>query len=197
MSTYMHGESHTRLHNTWMGMIKRCKSHPRYAGRGIKVCDEWQNYITFAEWARSHGYADDLTIERIDVNGDYCPENCSWIPLNAQARNRRTTRWVEYRGEKMSLAEACERAGLPYKQVFERIQKRGWSVERALNTPIAKVEKSELHKRCDALGLDYHMVYQRIRQGWSEKDAMTIKSLGNGANQSSYVRNFTVIAKSD
>lgn len=180
-----HGESHTRLHNRWYAMIDRCNHHPQYAGRGISVCDEWKDYIVFREWALSHGYANDLTLERIDVNGNYCPENCEWIPFEKQARNRTTTYWVEYNGEKLSLAEACERAGLPYKQVFSRITRYGWSVEDALNTPIKS--KSDLHKKCDELGLNYHTIYNRIRMGWSEERALNTPIDGLGANQHSYI----------
>lgn len=140
--TKRHGESHTRLHNIWCGIIERCtvgtNDAVRYGNRGIAVCEAWKRYEAFADWARSNGYNDSLTIERIDVNGNYCPENCKWIEHAKQARNRRTTHWVEYNGKKMSLAEACERANLPYKQVFERIAKYGWPVEKALMTPIRK-----------------------------------------------------------
>ena len=182
-----HGESHTRLHNIWLGIINRCRRLPSYGGRGIKMCDEWQDYIVFREWAHSNGYADDLTIERIDVNGDYRPENCTWIPREKQARNRRTTKWVVYQGKTMSLAEASERAGLPYKHVHERIDKYGWSVEKALSTPMRC--KSELHKKCDQLGLNYHTVYNRIRMGWSEEEALRTPTDGLGANQTSYHKN--------
>ena len=135
-----HGESHTRLHNIWCGMNNRCNPNHintrGYAERGIKICDEWKSYEAFAEWARNSGYNDDLSIERIDVNGDYCPENCTWIAFSKQARNRRTTHWVTYNGVKMSLAEACEKAGLPYKQVFWRMARAGWSFEKAISTPM-------------------------------------------------------------
>lgn len=82
MNSKMHGESHTRLHNIWLDMRRRCENpsrqaYSRYGGRRIKVCDEWQDYLCFAEWARSNGYADNLTIERNDVNGIYCPKNCT------------------------------------------------------------------------------------------------------------------------
>ena len=137
-----HNESHTRLHNIWCGMIQRCnpenKHSERYGKRGIRVCDEWKTYEKFSAWALENGYSEDMTIERLDVNGNYCPENCAWIPIGKQARNRRTTFWVEYNGEKMSLAEACERANLPYKQVFSRIKVEGWSLGKALSTPIGE-----------------------------------------------------------
>ena len=179
-----HGESHTRLHNTWLGIIDRCRHHKGYGGRGISVCEEWKDYVTFREWALSNGYADNLTIERIDVNGDYCPGNCTWIPLEKQARNRRTTHWVEYNGERMSLAEACERANMPYKQVFARVKVHGWSFEKSISTPIKG--KSELRKKCDQLGLNYHTVYNRIRMGWSEEEAINTPIEGLGANQTTY-----------
>ena len=142
-----HNESHTPLHNIWCGMNKRCnpnkKSCKNYGDRGIKVCEEWSEYEAFANWARENGYREGLSIERIDVNGDYCPDNCTWIPMEKQARNRRTTHWVEYRGERMSLAEACERANLPYKQVFERIVKRKWPVDLALSVPMGSGKREK------------------------------------------------------
>lgn len=183
-----HGESHTRLHDIWCGINNRCnplhKNAKRYGKRGISVCEEWRDYQKFADWALANGYKDGLTIERNDVDGDYCPENCKWIPLSEQARNRKTKFWVTYQGKTMSLAEAAELAGLPYKQVHDRIKKRGWCVEKALSEPMRR--KSDLHKKCDELGLNYHTVYNRIRMGWSEEKALTTPILGLGANQTTY-----------
>lgn len=183
----VHGESHTRLHDTWTGMNNRCnpqnKNSERYGVRGIKVCEEWKDYTKFAEWARNNGFREDLTIERVDVNGDYCPDNCTWIPLSKQARNRRTTRWVEYQGRTMSLAEAAEIAGLLYKQVHARV-KKGLDLERALSEPLH--QESELHIKCREAGVNYHTVYNRILRGWSEELALNTPSLGRGANQTTY-----------
>lgn len=85
----------------------------------------------------------------------------------------------------MSLSEAAEIAGLPYKQVHHRIKHLGWPVEDALSVPM-KTGKSMLHAKCDVLGLNYHTVYSRIRAGWSEADALGVPTLGIGANQTSY-----------
>ena len=181
--TKTHGMSRTRLHNIWCGINNRCnpnhKNTEGYGKRGITICDEWAEFENFREWAITNGYRDGLTIERIDVNGNYCPENCKWIELEKQARNRRTTKWVVYNGREMSLAEASEIAGLPYKAVHYRIKKLGWSVEKALSEPM-KDSSLSLKRRCDELGLNYHSVYNRIYNGWSEEEAFSTPfKLGN------------------
>ena len=88
-----HGGRRTRLWNIWSGMRSRCNNpktewYKNYGGRGIHVCKDWDNFAVFRDWALSHGYTDDLTIDRIDVDGDYEPNNCRWITRADQNRNR-------------------------------------------------------------------------------------------------------------
>lgn len=141
-STLKHDMSNTLLYKKWAGMKSRCftpslPSYKNYGGRGISVCDEWKNsFEAFRDWALSNGYSDNLTIERIDPNGDYCPENCTWITLSEQARNRRSNYSFEYNGETRNLADWCRLLGIPYGVVHNRINKLKWSFERAISEPV-------------------------------------------------------------
>lgn len=133
-----HGQTHTPLHRRWQGMLTRChnpndKRYADYGGRGITVCPEWRG--SFEAFARDMGptYAEGMTLDRIDVDGPYSPENCRWATQKEQQNNRRNNRLLTFRGQTKTLAEWCELLGLSYGTVWHRL-KSGWPVERALTT---------------------------------------------------------------
>ncbi len=121
---FKHGLSNSRLYSIWRHMKQRCYDvsnvkYKNYGARGIKICDEWNSevdgYVNFYNWAMSHGYKEDLTIERIDVNDDYCPENCEWIPLKYQAFNKVSTpRTIDG----YSIPKICYDRDLDYKKML-------------------------------------------------------------------------------
>lgn len=131
-----------RLYGIWRRMKQRCldencSDYAKYGGRGINVCDEWAgDYKVFHDWAVSAGYDDTLTIERLDVNGGYNPQNCAWIPSADQARNKRNNHFIEYRGSRKTLAEWSEELGMESSLLRYRL--KHWGVNRAFNTPVRR-----------------------------------------------------------
>jgi hypothetical protein len=139
-STRTHGLSTKRVYKIWTNIKGRCKcksnsSYYNYGERGISVCSEWENFEVFYEWAQLTGYTDDLTIERIDVNGNYCPENCRWVTLKEQHNNTRRTVWVDYKGKQRTIIALAEEFNLPRKLVYNRVHYLKWSIKEALETP--------------------------------------------------------------
>lgn len=137
-----HGESRTRLWNIWEGMRERCSiptssGYKNYGGRGITVCDEWRNsYSSFKKWALSNGYRDDLTIDRIDVNGNYEPGNCRWSTVKVQNENKRNNRFVCFNGERHTVAGWAKILGINTVTLHDRLYKNNWTIERALTEPV-------------------------------------------------------------
>jgi hypothetical protein len=140
-NTKTHGESGSKLYYIWQNIKSRCsnpkaKNYKYYGGRGIKVCKEWQeSFETFVIdiGERPPGYS----LDRINNNGNYEPGNIRWVPQEKQALNTRKNRYVEWNGELLILAEAVRRSGLPYSRVINRLNS-GWSVDKALTTPLPK-----------------------------------------------------------
>ena len=135
-----HGQAETRLYEIWQNMKKRCSNtrstlYKNYGGRGITVCEEWQEFEPFRDWAMANGYSDDLSIDRIDVNGNYCPENCRWATRKEQANNTRKNHYLTYNGRTMTMRQWADELGVSYNLIRDRINKLGWSVEDALTTP--------------------------------------------------------------
>ena len=138
----IHGGSNERLYNVWVDMRGRCASpqninYSRYGGRGIKVCPEWdKSYLAVRDWALATGYDEtaprgQCTIDRIDVNGNYCPKNCRWADITMQNRNKRTSRNIKCFGETKMLSEWAAEYGISPETLAKRLD-GGMSIETAL-----------------------------------------------------------------
>lgn len=148
-----HGLRNHKLYYLWSGMRQRCNNpngefYNYYGGRGIKVCDEWDNkkdgFINFYNWAIKNGYDINAkyrkcTLDRIDVDGNYCPENCRWVDSKQQSNNRRSNVILKYKGEEHNISEWCKKLNLTRSAVTHRLE-RGWSIEKTLSTPM-KIKK--------------------------------------------------------
>ncbi len=138
---YRHGKIHVPEYNRWKAMRSRCtyrkaECYPNYGGRGIKVCERWNGPNGFANFLADMGAMPSCkhTLDRINNDGDYCPENCRWTTYKDQRRNTRTNRLVTYSGETKTLAEWIEILRLNGRLIRTRIE-RGWPSEEAFNTP--------------------------------------------------------------
>lgn len=132
-----------RIYHIWAAMVQRCTnpksiSYPNYGARGIAVCDEWRNdFQAFYDWAMANGYSDDLTIDRIDNNKDYSPDNCRWADMKTQANNTRRNSYFDYRGERLTMAELCRKYHINHSTLWSRLQS-GMSISEAIEKPIRK-----------------------------------------------------------
>jgi hypothetical protein len=138
---YKHGGRHTRLYNIWTKMLQRCKNvndvrYKDYGGRGIVVCEEWKDFAVFRDWALLNGYLETLTIERKNVNGNYEPNNCTWIPKGKQSENKRTTHYLTYNGKTKSVKQWADIFNIKHTTLLKRINYSKWTVEKALTTPV-------------------------------------------------------------
>lgn len=137
--TATHGESNTRLYGIWLSMKRRCylpsdHAYADYGGRGIHVCPECvASFEEFRDWSYSHGYTEDLSIDRIDNDGNYEPNNCRWVDCVAQANNRRSNHVLTFRGETHNVTQWAAILGKNPKTIFTRLYV-GWPVEKALTT---------------------------------------------------------------
>ncbi len=132
-----HGLTKTRIHRIWANMKRRClnkndSAYKNYGGRGISVCEEWLNsFQTFHEWAMHNGYNDMLTIDRIEVNGNYEPLNCRWVSLKEQQNNRTNNHRITFNGRTLTLHQWSEELEINYQKLFSRICYYHWSPEKA------------------------------------------------------------------
>lgn len=141
-----HGGSDTRLYRIWRGMKSRCylknvSNYKYYGGKGVKVCDEWLDFSNFQKWAFQNGYAEDLSIDRIDENGNYEPSNCRWVKQNTQVRNRSMSRMITWNGKTQLIVDWARELGFNYETLRIRINK--WGVEKAFTTKIPRISQHE------------------------------------------------------
>lgn len=127
----IHGLSKEFWYNSYRSMMDRCyrekaANYCRYGGRGIKVCKEWHDIFEFKKWAITSGYFEGSTIDRIDYDKDYCPENCRWATKKEQAINRQTTRYITHNGETHNVTEWAEIIGIDKGILLNRLW-RGWN----------------------------------------------------------------------
>ena len=139
---FKHGESRkTRLYNIWIhikhrtsGKANEKRTKKWYTDKNIKMCEEWSDFRNFRDWANENGYDDSLTIDRIDGNKGYSPENCRWVDWKTQTRNKSNNINITRNGETKCLKDWCTELGLKYRSICQRIA-RGWDKEKALTTP--------------------------------------------------------------
>ena len=149
MKRQNHGLSKTRIYSIWKNMKCRCNTpsaskYYLYGGRGITVCEEWKNnFMNFYNWAMSNGYKDNLTIDRINPDGNYEPENCRWATYKEQNshlsgnKEKFSEVIIKYKGKKKNITEWGKEIGINPKTLHARYE-RGWDIKRMLETPIIK-----------------------------------------------------------
>jgi hypothetical protein len=140
-----HGCSYTRLYKVWSQMKDRClnpksKRYEEYGGRGITIHPEWMEYVNFSKWAYENGYDGNAkfmkcTLDRIDCDGNYEPDNCRWVDMKRQGNNRRNNRKITYNGETHTLSEWSDLLGIKLSTLYARIR-RGWTINEAFNRSV-------------------------------------------------------------
>lgn len=147
-----HNKSNTRIYRIWQGIKRRCNNtncnaYKIYGARGIKICDEWSNingFDNFYNWSMDNGYSDALTIDRIDVNGNYEPDNCRWATMEEQGNNRRDTKKYVIDGESHTITEWSKISGISKVNIRWRI-KSGWDIKKAVFKPLETKEEKVSH----------------------------------------------------
>lgn len=173
----IHGESKTKLYGVWLSMKRRCdletsKSYNNYGGKGISVCEEWINsYISFRDWSLENGYREGLEIDRIDTYGNYEPSNCRWITRLVNARNKKSTIFIEIDGETKTLQEWSEEKGFSPKTIRDRYKKGIGFDELFKPTIVHKPPKSK-----PKVFVDINGVSKSLRE-WSEYSGINLKTI--------------------
>lgn len=137
-----HNQRYTRLYAIWKAMKQRClnpnsKSYSNYGKRGIKICEEWlNNYQSFYTWSINNGYKEDLTIDRINNDGNYEPSNCRWVDRLTQCNNTRQNKLYEINGVNKTIHQWALEYNVPVQRVRQRVYVHKWDILKALTTPV-------------------------------------------------------------
>ena len=161
--------------------------YERYGGRGIKICDEWiNNPQSFYDWAINNGYKKGLTIDRIDVNGNYEPSNCRWVTKEVQDNNRRTNRKITYKGETKNLSQWCKEYNINIVTLSDRL-KSGMNIDEALNKPVIKSggkllytineETKLLSEWCKIYNINYQTAWKKAKKGYSIEKILKLDNI--------------------
>ena len=178
-------EQYQRIRAIWRAMIYRCTNNKAtaykwYGGKGVTVCNDWLEFDNYIRWYKDNKYKDGLTLDRIDVNGNYEPNNCRFITQTEQSENKTDTLYVVYHGCKVCLKRLCKDLKLPYKPIWYRLTNLKWDVEKAIDTPLQKKTKQILKPSytykgftgtaraiCKHINVDYRTIQYRLHNGWA------------------------------
>lgn len=184
----------TRLYKCWQDMKSRCyngnnKNYIQYGGRGIIVCEQWEHdYQKFRAWAVENGYKENLTLDRVNFNGNYEPTNCRWVSIKSQQHNKRNNRFIEFKGEIKTLSEWCEKLNLNKSSISSRINRDGVEPLIALGLIEGYKAKDTNYFTWDGMeksysewveitGVKMYNVHNRILNlGWSVEEALELKN---------------------
>jgi len=181
-----HGKTNSDLYKVWQAMKGRTerqsdKAYKNYGGRGIFVCDEWKNdFQSFYNWATQNGYKKGLTIDRINNNDGYSPDNCRWTTSKEQNNNRRDNKYLKYDNKTMTVAEWAGALGINNGILRNRLH-RGWTIKDVLTNPVKNISILYTHDNktmtltewADVLGIKRKTLERRLHRGWTIKDALT------------------------
>lgn len=187
MVAFKHGSKPRPLYRSWHNMCQRCndasnKFYNNYGGRNIVVCPEWLDFINFRIWAFESGWAVGLTIERINNNGNYEPDNCKWTTSKEQNNNKRNNHNITFKGETLTLMQWSEKLNINYQSLANRVNTYNWPIEKAFTTPIARIGKEQLitfrgktqniREWSDELnlGIGYDALRYRLKKGMKLED---------------------------
>lgn len=185
-----HNKSNTRLYNIWKNMKNRCNNpknrrHKFYYDKGIKVCNEWQkNFMSFYKWAMENGYKENLTIDRIDNNGNYEPNNCRWATITEQNNNQSNNIRIYYNNITYNVKDFCKKYKIKRCTLMQRL-KNNWNIEKIINTPIQSKRSilyNGTHYTAKELAEKYHIkqstLITRLSRNWTIDEALNLVSRG-------------------